>query len=108
MGVQFWRYLPGKGLMVVLNVFTAVALIFEGYNQGVLGSVSNTPAFIEMADIGSNGKVTNTTKQGGLVAAYYFGALWGCFVGGMLHLLPTCTIACDVFTTNYISRVCWR
>jgi hypothetical protein len=63
-------------------MFSAIALIFEGYNQGVLGTVSGTPAFIRMAGIGSNGKVTDTTKQGGLAAAYYFGAIWGCFIGG--------------------------
>jgi hypothetical protein len=67
----------GKGLMFLLNLFTAVALIFEGYNQGVLGTVSKTPGFIAMAKIGANGKVTDTTKQGGLAAAYYFGAMWG-------------------------------
>jgi hypothetical protein len=55
--------------MFLLNLFTAVALIFEGYNQGVLGTVSETPGFIAMADIGSNGKVTDSTKQGGLAAA---------------------------------------
>ncbi|KAK5271443.1 hypothetical protein LTR99_001401 [Exophiala xenobiotica] len=82
MGLEPWRLLPGKWLMIVLNIFTAIALIFEGYNQGVLGSVSNTPAFIDMAKIGADGVVTNTTKQGGLVAAYYFGALFGCFFGG--------------------------
>ncbi|KAG4432657.1 hypothetical protein IFR05_011860 [Cadophora sp. M221] len=80
--IQVWRRLPGTALLVLLNVFTAVALIFEGYNQGVLGTVSGTPGFIDMADIGSNGVVTDTTKQGGLAAAYYFGAMWGCFLGG--------------------------
>jgi hypothetical protein len=35
-----------------------------------------------MAKIGADGVVTDTTKQGGLVAAYYFGALFGCFFGG--------------------------
>lgn len=49
---------------------------------GVLGTASGTPAFIDMARIGANGKVTNSTKQGGLAAAYYFGAMWGCFIGG--------------------------
>jgi hypothetical protein len=53
-----------------------------GYNQGVLGTVSGTPGFIDMAQIGANGVVTDTTKQGGLAAAYYFGAMWGCFIGG--------------------------
>lgn len=105
MGMKIWRRLPGRGLRIVLQVFSAVALIFEGYNQGVMGTVSATPGFIDMAQIGANGKVTNSTKQGyvmlymfpppssyisaaeecldrGLVAAYYFGAMWGCFIGG--------------------------
>jgi hypothetical protein len=37
-----------------------------------------------MADIGHDGVVTNTTKQGGLAAAYYFGGMWGCFIGGTM------------------------
>ncbi|KAF3035573.1 hypothetical protein E8E12_005534 [Didymella heteroderae] len=79
---QPWRRVPGRVLMFLLNAFIFVALIFEGYNQGVLGTVSGTPGFIEMADIGSDGIVTNSTKQGGLAAAYYFGALFGAFIGG--------------------------
>lgn len=47
-----------------------------------MGTVSGTPGFIEMAGIGSDGVVTNSTKQGGLAAAYYFGGMWGCFIGG--------------------------
>lgn len=82
MAVQIWKHLPGRALMFLLNLFTAIALIFEGYNQGVLGSVSTTPGFIDTAGIGSNGVVTDSTKQGGLLAAYYFGAMWACFVGG--------------------------
>jgi hypothetical protein len=82
MAVQLWKHLPGKALMFLLNLFTAIALIFEGYNQGVLGTVSTTPGFIDMARIGSNGVVTDSTKQGGLLAAYYFGAMWACFIGG--------------------------
>ena len=82
MGIQLWKYVPGKALMFILNLFTSIALIYEGYNQGVLGTVSGTPGFIDMAQIGTDGVVTNTTKQGGLAAAYYFGAMWGCFIGG--------------------------
>jgi hypothetical protein len=40
-----------------------------------------------MADIGHDGVVTNTTKQGGLAAAYYFGGMWGCFIGGTITTL---------------------
>lgn len=47
-----------------------------------MGTVSGTPGFIAMADIGHDDVVTKSTKQGGLAAAYYFGAMWGCFLGG--------------------------
>ncbi|KFA62968.1 hypothetical protein S40285_09159 [Stachybotrys chlorohalonatus IBT 40285] len=79
---QTWRRVPGKALLFLVNIVAATALIFEGYNQGVMGTVSGTPGFIEMAGIGSDGVVTNSTKQGGLAAAYYFGGMWGCFIGG--------------------------
>lgn len=79
---RLWRRVPGKALLFLLNLFSAVALIFEGYNQGVLGTVSETPGFIDMANIGHDGVVTDSTKQGGLTAAYYFGAMIGCLVGG--------------------------
>ena len=39
-----------------------------------------------MAKIGHGDVVTNSTKQGGLLAAYYFGAMWGCFLGGRFAL----------------------
>ena len=77
-----WRALPGKGVLLFLNLVSAVALIYEGYNQGVYGAVSGTPGFIAMSKIGLDGKVTNSTKQGGLAAAYYFGAIFGAFIGG--------------------------
>jgi hypothetical protein len=68
--------------MILINCFIFAALIFEGYNQGVLGTVSGTPGFIEMAGIGADGIVTDSTKQGGLAAAYYLGAMFGAFIGG--------------------------
>ena len=84
MGFQPWRALPGKGVLLLLNLLSAVALIYEGYNQGVHGSVSGTPGFIAMSGIGYGSTVTQTTKQGGLAAAYYFGATFGAFIGGWL------------------------
>ncbi|KAI0408919.1 general substrate transporter [Xylaria palmicola] len=79
---QPWRQVPGKVLLFLTNVVAATGLVFEGFNQGVFGTVSSTPGFIDMAKIGHDGIVTNTTKQGGLAAAYYFGGMWGCFIGG--------------------------
>lgn len=81
---QPWRALPGRGVLLLFNIFSAVALIYEGYNQGVYGSVSGTPGFIAMSKIGYKDTVTQTTKQGGLAAAYYFGAIFGGFIGGWL------------------------
>lgn len=78
-----WRALPGRLLLWALNLFSAVALTFEGYNQGVMGFVNATPGYVQIVGIGGlDGKVTNTTKQGGLVSCYYFGAMFGGFVGG--------------------------
>jgi len=79
-----WKAVPGSALLWVLNIFTSVALIFEGYNQGVMGGISGTPGFIQVMGIGADGVVTNSTKQGGLVAAYYGGAMVGCFAGGKI------------------------
>lgn len=79
---QPWRVLPGKGVLLLLNIFSSIALVYEGYNQGVYGSVSGTPGFITMAMIGADSTVTDATKQGGLAASYYFGAMFGGFIGG--------------------------
>ncbi|KAK5271945.1 hypothetical protein LTR99_000896 [Exophiala xenobiotica] len=79
-----WRALPGRVLLAALNLFSAVALIFEGYNQGVMGSVNGSAGYIDLVGIGADGVVTNTTKQGGIVAVYYFGAMFGCFIGGKI------------------------
>jgi MFS family permease len=81
-GFAPWRSLRGRTLLWALNLFSAVALIFEGYNQGVMGFVNGVPDYISTMGIGSDGHVTNTAKQGGLVAIYYFGAMFGCFIGG--------------------------
>ncbi len=83
MAFKPWRAVPGRLLLWALNLFSAVALIFEGYNQGVMGFVNSTPGYVHTVGIGGpDGKVTNTTKQGGLVSSYYFGAMFGCFIGG--------------------------
>jgi MFS family permease len=79
-----WKNVPGWLVLWALNIFSGIALVYEGYNQGVMGSVNSTPGYIDTMQIGSNGKVTNVTKQGGIVAVYYFGAMFGCFAGGRL------------------------
>jgi len=77
-----WRALPGKGVLLLLNGLSSIALIYEGYNQGVYGGISGTPGFIAMSKIGEDDVVTQPVKQGGLAAAYYCGAMIGAFLGG--------------------------
>jgi hypothetical protein len=102
------RAIPGRVLLWALNLFSAGALIFEGYNQGVMGFVNGSAGCIETVGIGSGGKVTNTTKEGGLVAVYYFGAMFGCFIGGRLGLLsleissPCSVVGCKLVRRTLI------
>lgn len=79
-----WKSLPGWLVFWALNLFSGIALLYEGYNQGVMGSVNSIPGYIDTMQIGIDGKVTNVTKQGGIIAIYYFGAMFGCFAGGRL------------------------
>ena len=62
--------------------------------------MSETPGFIDMASIGADGVVTNSTKQGGLAAAYYFGGMWGCFLGGMYASESPSHSLCDTVYRN--------
>ena len=76
------RTVPKKVRLVLLKLFSAIALIFEGYNQVVMGLVSGFAGYIETRGIGAHGKVTDTTKQGGLVVVYYLKVMFNCFIGG--------------------------
>ncbi len=65
MGVALWKHLSGNKLLTFINVFSGVAMFFEGYNQGVMGGVNTVAQYIDTVGIGANGVVTDTTKQGG-------------------------------------------
>jgi len=52
MAFKPWRACPGWLLLWALNLFSAVALIYEGYNQGVMGFVNGTPGYIQTVGIG--------------------------------------------------------
>ena len=48
-----------------------------------MGFVNGSAGYIQIVGTaGADGKVTDTTKQGGLVSVYYFGAMFGRFIGG--------------------------
>lgn len=68
---KIWRNWSPRTVLFAINVFAAVAIFFEGYDQGVMGGVNDSPDYQKVVNIGSgDGTVTRPTKQGGLVAVY--------------------------------------
>lgn len=47
-----------------------------------MGGVNSSPDYVDEVGIGSNGVVTSTIHQGGIVSIYYLGAIVGAFAGG--------------------------
>lgn len=64
MAGKIWRKMNGKGVHFIANAFSFIALIYEGCNQGVMGTVSANPDFISIHGLGEDGKVTKPIKQG--------------------------------------------
>lgn len=65
-----WRRLSPLQLNIAIQAFSLIAIFFEGYDQGVMGGVNAAPDYVREVKIGMypSGKVTNTTKQGGIVS----------------------------------------
>lgn len=64
MGLEIWRGLSGKTVLFTANAFSFVALIYEGCNQGVMGTVSAQPNFVNIMGLGVDGVITRPIKQG--------------------------------------------
>lgn len=80
-----WKRLSSDQLNATIKIFSLIPIFFGGYDQGVMGGVNASPTYITEVGIGtSDGTVTDTTHQGGLVSVYYLGCIFGCFVGGWL------------------------
>jgi hypothetical protein len=95
-----WKKLSATQLNIAIQVFSLIAIFFEGYDQGVMGGVNASPDYVREVDIGrEDGTITNETKMGGIVSVvsdvtseflvnlsdryqYYLGCMVGCFVGG--------------------------
>ncbi|KAK9476209.1 sugar transporter STL1 [Lipomyces japonicus] len=72
-----------------INCVAGLSIFFFGYDQGMMSGVNNSPDYVAHMKYGwsdENGTVhvTNSSRQGGIVAIYYFGTLWGCLLGGVL------------------------
>ncbi|EUC55913.1 MFS monosaccharide transporter, putative, partial [Rhizoctonia solani AG-3 Rhs1AP] len=81
--------LQGKSLLTAFNAVCCVSIFFFGYDQGMMSGVNNSEDYINTMKYGYVGEdgtpvVTNSAKQGGIVAIYYLGTLIGCLLGGMI------------------------
>ncbi|CAE6465991.1 unnamed protein product [Rhizoctonia solani] len=81
--------LQGKSLLTAFNAVCCVSIFFFGYDQGMMSGVNNSEDYINTMKYGYVGEdgtpvVTNSAKQGGIVAVYYLGTLIGCLLGGVI------------------------
>lgn len=83
----------GKKLTFAINFTCCLSIFFFGYDQGMMSGVNITPDYVEKMGIGNaippkkpgdmwDVEITHPTKEGGIVAIYYFGTLLGAVLGG--------------------------
>jgi hypothetical protein len=71
--LTLWKKLSATQLNIAIQVFSLIAIFFEGYDQGVMGGVNASPDYVREVKIGlADGTVTNQTKQGGIVSVVSF------------------------------------
>ncbi|KAL8943180.1 MAG: hypothetical protein Q9216_001234 [Gyalolechia sp. 2 TL-2023] len=95
---SFERWFPGgysQGRMIkfknpktmykAINLFAGVAIMFYGYDQGVMSQVNLNPHYQELMGIAPiEGNDRNVAALGGIVSVYYGGTLIGALVAGSL------------------------
>lgn len=83
------NHLSGRSLTRSVVGIAALSIFFFGYDQGMMLGVNSSPDYVDIMKFGyyddeGNVTVTDATKQGGIVAIYYFGTLIGCLFGGSI------------------------
>ncbi|KAJ5930375.1 hypothetical protein N7466_005868 [Penicillium verhagenii] len=84
--------LEKRQLLIAINCIAALSILFFGYDQGMMSGVNNAEDYVKLMKFGytkmENGEatvvVTNSLLQGGIVAVYYLGTLFGGLFGGWL------------------------
>jgi hypothetical protein len=69
-----WKRLSPRALNLAIQTFSLISIFFEGYDQGVMGGVNASPDYVREVKIGEfpSGRVTDETKQGGIVSIVSF------------------------------------
>lgn len=80
---SLWKRFTPRQLNLAIQTFSLISIFFEGYDQGVMGGVNDSPRYVTTVGIGeSDGTITSTVHEGGIVSVYYLGCIFGCFAGG--------------------------
>ena len=85
-GTNRWQIpLKGKKLMVAINAIGGLAILYYGYDQGVMAGVNNTENYRRIMGVNSSPQTARDSAAiGGIVAIYYVGTLIGGLIGGSL------------------------
>ncbi|KAI4137058.1 MAG: hypothetical protein L6R39_007497, partial [Caloplaca ligustica] len=79
------KFKKPKTMYKAINLFAGVAIMFYGYDQGVMSQVNLNPHYQELMGIAPiEGNSRNVAALGGIVAVYYGGTLIGALVAGSL------------------------
>ncbi|EGG10976.1 uncharacterized protein MELLADRAFT_92386 [Melampsora larici-populina 98AG31] len=81
------RQLPlkGKSLNTAINLVAGLAIMFYGFDQGVMSGVNNTGDYRRLMGVDSSPQTARDSAAiGGIVAVYYIGTLVGALVAGSL------------------------
>lgn len=77
--------LKGKAMGYAIQTIGGIALLFYGYDQGVMSGVVNNTQFKELMGVNSDPQTPRDSAAiGGIVAVYYLGTLVGGMLGGYL------------------------
>ena len=82
-----------RKLLIAINCVAGLSIFFFGYDQGLMGGVNNSADYIGLMGFGYTETVdgdenlpviTNSLLQGGIVASFYVGCLFGALFGGWI------------------------
>ncbi|CDZ98692.1 general substrate transporter [Phaffia rhodozyma] len=91
--------LKGKAMMWGIQGISGLAILFYGYDQGVMSGVNNSTSYKVLMGTASDPETQRDSAAiGGIVAIYYLGTLFGGLMGGILGdsigRIKTIEIAC--------------
>ncbi|KAI8452709.1 general substrate transporter [Phakopsora pachyrhizi] len=81
------RQLPFKGrkMHIAISLIAGLAIMFYGYDQGVMSGVNNSPDYQSLMGVLHDVQTDRDSATiGGIVAIYYVGTLIGALMGGIL------------------------